>query len=88
MRPFLERVTAFHFEVVEESFTSGMSARLTNREDGGAAIEGGGREATMLWKRSSTDSRFGDPWVRSLQAYSPETLELVLSLRTVKKNNY
>ena len=48
MRPFLERVTAFLLEAVEESLTSGMSARLTKREEGGAEDEGGGREEMML----------------------------------------
>ena len=53
MSPFSKRVTAFLFEIAEESFTSGISERFTKRDEGGAFDEGGGwggMEATMFWK--------------------------------------
>ena len=59
MRHFSERVTAFLLEAVEESLTSGMSVRLTKQEEGGADDEVGGREAMILWKRSSNEMGSG-----------------------------
>ena len=47
INPFLDNVTAFHLEAAEESLTSGILDRFTNRDEECKLDEGGARDATI-----------------------------------------